>query len=279
MNISKVVLFIASTLFSASSYAATADIKVADSQVGLQGISTNVDYTETGNGIFGSPTGTLDTETGSVRGFALFASRMWGANNNYLEARYSRNNGHTNYTGALIGGGPFGSVVGQSGATFTDFNLRYGRGIAVDDVETGVYDQALVVPYFEFGYHRWDRGVNYGEIYTHEYLGGGLMGQYSPTSMLVISANAMVGHTFNSSISVAGPGGFSGSLGNSMLYKYGLSLDLAITRSLHANFGIDYTRFKYGISGIYPIGGGYVAWEPDSSTIYTNYSVGLGYAF
>ena len=279
MNISKVVLFIACTLFCANSYAATADIKAADNQAGFQVISTKVNYTETGNGILGSPTGTLDTETGSVRGFALSASRMWGARNYYLESSFSRNNGHTKYIGASIGGGPYGSVVTQSGATLTDFNLRLGRGVVINDDEAGMYDQVMAVPYFELGYHRWDRGVNYGETYTHEYFGIGILGQYSPSSMLVISANALIGQTFNSNISVAGPGGFSGSLGDSTLNKFGLKFDFKITGRLHANIGIDYTSFEYGMSDLYPIGGGFVAWEPDSSTTYTTYNVGLGYAF
>jgi hypothetical protein len=50
-------------------------------------------------------------------------------------------------------------------------------------------------------------------------------------------------------------------------------------QNLHGNIGIDYTSFSYGISSVYPVGGGYVAWEPDSKTNYTTVKVGLGFAF
>ena len=49
--------------FAAAAFAGTSDIKASNNQFGIQAISTNVDYTETG-GVFGVPPGTLDTETG-----------------------------------------------------------------------------------------------------------------------------------------------------------------------------------------------------------------------
>ena len=60
----------------ATALADTSDIKASNNQVGIRTISTNVDYTETGNGQFGSPTGTLDTEAGRVPGYALSISTI-----------------------------------------------------------------------------------------------------------------------------------------------------------------------------------------------------------
>lgn len=139
-----------------------------------------------------------------------------------------------------------------------------------------------MTPYVEVGHHTWDRGVNYGETYRNNWLGLGVLGQYSPVTNFVLSANAMMGQTYGSYITVNGGGGlngFSGSLGNSSQHNFGISGDYAFTKSLHANITIDYTSFSYGISEIYPVGGGYVGWEPSSETNYTITEVGLGYAF
>jgi len=62
------------------------------------------------------------------------------------------------------------------------------------------------------------------------------------------------------------------------MYQLGLSADYAITRELHANLGVDYTKFSYGASATYIAAPNYV-WEPSSTTKYTTYKIGLAYAF
>lgn len=273
---SKIALSMGCLVFSAAAFAGPSDIMVSNNQVSFQYMSTNVDYTETGNGIFGTQTGTLDTETGPVHGFALYASIMKDLllGNDYIHAEYNHSSGNTTYTGS-VQGGTFGSVVDTSSATLINYSARYGKGFVV-------HDQLMLTPYAELGYHQWDRGVNYGETYTHNYFGIGALGQYSPLNRLVLTANAMFGKTFGSYITVnSGPGltGFSGALGNSPLYKVGVSADYAVVENFHVNFGIDYTSFKYGMSAVFPVGGGFVAWEPDSKTYYGTVKLGLGYAF
>jgi len=270
-------------LFSASAFADTSDIVVSNNQLGIQSVLTNVDYTETGNGTLGTQTGTLDTETGAVPGIGLSLSMMndlW-LGNDYFEAEFDYSRGYTNYTGALCTPtcGSYGSYVDTSSAVLTNFSFRYGSGISFKD-------RFMLTPYAELGYHKWDRGLSYiqTETYTNNWLGIGALGQYSPVSRLVLSANVMVGETFGSYITVnptPGPGGngFSGSLGNSTLYKVGISADYAFMEHFHGTVGIDYTSFSYGMSAIYPVGGSYVAWEPDSKTNYTTVKVGVGYAF
>jgi len=262
----------------ATALADTSDIKAANNQVGFQLVSTNVDYTETGDGVL-TPSGTLDTEKGAVPGYALSISTMqdrW-LGNDYIEAEYDNSSGNTEYVGGLIGppATPYGSAVGTSGATLINYSARYGKGYMVRN-------EFMLTPFIELGHHEWDRGANYGEIYTHNYFGIGALGQYSPVSRLVLSANAMTGSTFGSYITVnSGPGlnGFSGALGNSSLYKVGAGADYAFAQDLHGEIGVDYTSFNYGISAVYPVGGGFVGWEPDSKTNYTTVKIGLGYGF
>ena len=261
------------------------DIKASNNQFGFQIMSTNVDYSETGNGILGSPTGTLDTESGSVPGYALSISAMqdWWLGNDYIEAEYDHATGNTDYVGGLVGPPPglYGTVRGTSGATLINYSVRYGKGF----MPTEEYmDEFVLTPYLELGRHEWDRMVNLGETYTHNYYGIGVLGQYSPINSLVFSANAMFSSMLGANITVnpiPGPGGngFSAALGNSTLYRIGVAADYGFAQNWHGNIGVDYTSFNYGISAVYPVGGGYFAWEPDSKTNYTTVRVGLGYAF
>lgn len=271
MDMRKITAVLLLSTISAGAFADVSDIKASNNQIGIQFRSTNVDYTETGNGQLGTSTGTLDTESGRVSGYALSISAMQNLwlGNDYVAAEYDRASGKTNYAGSLQGG-VFGSVVSTSTAQIIDYSIRYGKGFTVGN-------KLMLTPYLEFGSHEWDRGVNLGETYNHEYYGVGALSQFSPVSRLVLSVNALLGSTFKSNIDVVGA--FSGSLGNSALYKAGIGADYSFTKNFHGSIGIDYVHFKYGISATYPIGGGLVAWEPDSKTTYTIARIGLGFGF
>ena len=261
MNLGKTILSIACAIISTSALADNADIKSSDNQVGVQLTSTNMNYTGTGNGVVGTPGATYATENGNVPGFALSASVMQNLwlGNDYIEAEYSHDNGHTNYTG----GTPYGSRAGEAGATLSDYHLRYGKGFAMNN-------QFMLTPYGEVGSHEWDSSAEGN--FTNDYFGAGVLAQYSPINKLVLSGNALVGHTFNGSTTGAsGVAGYS-ALGSSNLYRVGLSADYALSKSLHANAGVDYTSFNYGAGAM---GSG----VPNSLTDYTTYKVGLGYAF
>ncbi len=261
-------------LLSVPALADTADILSANNQLGAQYISTNVDYTETGNGLYGTPTGTLDTEKGNVSGYALSLSimRNWWLGNDYLKLGYSHNNGDTSYVGQSISSttNTYGSITGTDGAKIEDYYVRYGKGFSTSE-------NTMLTPYFELGHHSWDRNINYGETYTNRWYGIGLLGDYTPVHKLTLSADLMVGNNYGSYINVVDA--FAGSLGNSSVYKVGVAADYAFTRNFHANLGVDYTSFKYGASAVYPVGYGYVGWEPDSTTHYTTARVGVGYSF
>lgn len=272
----RIALSVCCLILPATAAAGTSEILASNNQASLQFVSTYVNYTETGNGIFGTHTGVLDTETGSVPGAALSVSFMVRPEHLYFRAGYDYSSLYTNYTGSLQGGS-FGSVMSRSSAILVNYGARLGKGITLRD-------SFMLTPYFEFGRHEWNRGVNYGEIYTHDYLGLGILGQYSPAaaSAFVFSLNAMLGETRESYI-VVKPGsrayGFEGGLGDSPLMRFGLAADYAITKRLHGNLAADYESFRYGMSAVYPVGAGFVAWEPDSRTYYTTLRLGLGLAF
>ncbi|WP_248747808.1 hypothetical protein [Pseudomonas sp. MWU12-2037] len=274
MKINEIAVFAVTAALCTTAFAGTDDIKASNNQFDVQAISTKVDYKETTKGRFGSPVGTFATENGTVHGFALSFSMMKDVllDNDYLQFQYSKNNGNTGYKGTLQSSGKYGSAVGQSSANISDYSLRWGKGFALD----GAF---MVTPYGELGRHEWQRGVNFGETYTHSWYGAGTLVQYSPFSRLVFTANALVGRTFASDVDVSGPRGFSAGLGDSNLYKAGLSADYAFTKNLHGNVGVDYTSFKYGISSAHNISSTAVALEPSSQTDETTLKIGVGYAF
>ncbi len=265
------VIGVALSGFSIAALAGTQDIMFANNQAGIHVSSQDVDYGETYQGVL------LDTENGKVPGFGLSASVMknlW-LGNDYLQVQYDHADGKTDYVGSYSGG-TYGSLVAQSGAKLNDFSMRYGKGYVVSN-------SLMITPYGELGYHKWDRNVGdgipggYMEQYIHKYYGVGLMGQYSPVSKLVLTANAMIGHTFGTyfSADLPPPDAFSADLGTSVIYKAGIAADFAITRAVHVNMSADYTRWDYGASAVQPSG----YFEPDSSTNITKLKAGLGYAF
>ncbi len=261
-------------LLSVSALAATSGIIATNNQVGAQVISTNVNYTETGNGVYGTPTGTLDTENGNLAGYALSLSvmRNWWLGNDYLKLGYSHNNGDTSYIGQPINSSSntYGSLTGTDGATLEDYYVRYGKGFVTST-------NTMLTPYFELGHHEWNRSVNAGEDYTNRYYGVGLLAQYTPIRKLTLDIDAFVGNIYGAYINAAGA--FSGSLASDSIWRAGIGADYAFTQHFHANLGVDYTSFKYGMSGIYSVGNGYVGWEPDSTTYYTTARIGVGYSF
>jgi hypothetical protein len=240
------------------------DIKNANNAIGIQYIKTNVNYTETYNGVI------ADTENGYVPGFAINFSMMKDLlfGNDYIAASYSQNKGRTNYVGSYQGGN-YGDLKTTSPAILRDYSIRYGRGFEISN-------QTMLTPFVELGRHQWDRNLgSYQETYSNLYYAAGLLGQISPAKNWVLSAFGMYGKTSNSNISVSGAIPFpGGGLGNSDIYKLGLGVDYAFTRSFHGNINATYSSFKYGQSSII---NGYL--EPDSTTKYTTFGVGASYNF
>jgi hypothetical protein len=263
-------------------------ILIANNQVIAQFVTANFGYKETGDPDRGN-LGTLDTEKGWVPGggVSLSLMRNWLVSNFYFNAQYSYLNGQTDYVGSnvtFVGQpvtGLYGSARAKDGAIVNDVDLRVGKGF-------NIQPNLMATPYIGTGYHDWERKVNAGEEYSNGYVGGGLLLQWAPISGVVLSGHGLVGTTFASHIDVkdygypgavhtagAGITGFSGALGDSVIYRVGLSGDYAVTRTIHVSAGVEWVDFKYGESAIY--GDGW--YEPDSRTMNTTVKVGIGYAF
>lgn len=274
----KNTVFLAGIAFSATTLADMTDIKNADNQVSVQFISTQIDYTETGNNLYGVNGVTLDTENGHIQGGSILVSTMkdWLLGNDYLEAEYSHADGFTNYVGGLYysNNGSYGSYTRQNSATLADYHLRYGKGFSLNN-------RVMLTPYAELGHHDWNRGINNGIDYTHQYYGAGLLGQYSPFPKLVLNAGAFAGKTYRATLAVSTiPGvltGFSTGLGSSDLYQTSLGADYAFTAHIHGNLGIEHTQFKYDATVPEASCGG--CGETPSASVYTTLKIGLGYAF
>ncbi|MHB8454687.1 MAG: hypothetical protein ACYDDO_08275 [Acidiferrobacterales bacterium] len=278
----KLGLSVGCMMFSATTLANTADIISVNRQISGQFVSTGVDYTETG-GAYGTPSVTLNTESGTVTGLGI--SFSWMTNNpnhrphEYYEVQFDSVNGNMKYVGSLIGG-TYGSVTGASTAAITNFSARSGEGFELGN-------KFMFIPHIEIGSHEWDRGVGlgngynpngYDETYTNDWLGVGALGQFSPVAKLVVSADVLVGTTFDAHINapyIPGSLSYSGNLGNGAYTRLGLSVDYAIVKHLHISTSYENISFSYGAG---PLNNSDL-YEPDSKTNYSVIKVGVGYSF
>ena len=220
--------------------------------------------------------GKLDSENGSLPGYNVSVSLMrnWIVDNLYMNAQVSYVSGDATFDGSTcVFGGTCTPVSRTNSATIFDTDFRLGKGF-------GLAPNVMLTPYFGIGTNYWLRRGQYSETYTNDYAGGGLLAQYAPTDKLVLSAYGLVGGTFGSHISVgtAGPKSpaWSGPLGDSGIYKLGLSADYALTRNIHLHAGVDYVDFRYGHSAVQPVTGQV---EPNSTTSDVMLKVGVGYTF
>ncbi len=247
------------------------DIVRSNNQVSVDFAATNFDYLET------DTTGaSLDSEKGWVPGLSVTGSLMrdvGSVHDLYLFGRFTWLNGHTDYWAS---GGPVTSNV--DGATVEDWDFRLGKGFDVSP-------NAMVTPFIGGGTHSWTRLLTgpsgYNEVYSHDYAGGGLLVQYSPISRLVLSADGLVGETFDSKMSASDtPGGvpippWTFTLGDSAILMLEGSADYAFTEHWHANVGVDYADFQYFQSATNPFG----YHEPHSATSLVTLRAGIGYGW
>ncbi|NWD73582.1 porin [Pseudomonas gingeri] len=274
MKIHQMAIFAATAAVCTTAFAGTDDIKASNNQFDIQAISTKVDYKETNDGRGGSLAGKFYTESGHIPGFSLSFSMMNDVllDNDYLQLQYSKSDGDTDYKGVLRPTRVYGTASGQVGSTISDYSLRWGKGFAFD----GAF---MITPYGELGRHEQQIKSSSDATFTHNWYGVGTLAQYSPFSRLVLTANALIGRTFAADYNQNGPTAFSGALGDSNLYKVGLSTDYAFTKNFHGNVGIDYTSFKYGSSATHRAQNGEGVWMPSSQTDDTTLKIGVGYAF
>lgn len=245
-----------------------------NNQLAVHFVGVNFDYLETGDA--GEK---LDAETGWVPGLGGSISFMgkFILPNFYAYGSLAHYTGKTDYTGALCslngGCGTYGSYKGESGAEVLDWDFRFGHGFQLGR-------NFMLTPYFGVGYHEWERDVGFLETYSHGYYGAGLMLQVSFADRFVITGTGLIGSTFGSEME-AGPSyggqvpGHTYSLGDSTIYKFGVSGDYAITRNWHINAGVEWVDFEYGKSAV----DNYGFLEPDSETSNIVVKAGIGYSF
>jgi opacity protein-like surface antigen len=250
----------------------SSDILSANNQVGVAFATTNFDYLEkTSSGA------KLDSEGGWVPGFNLSLSTMQNLmiNNFYFRADYTHLDGKTDYVGGTWGNPTYGSLRGKSAAVVDDYDFRFGKGFELSR-------SFMATPYLGVGYHDWQRNVGYQEEYTNGYVGAGLMLQWSPVSRFVLSANGLIGTTFDSHITTGGSFPINVALGDSTTYRVGVSGDYALTQQIHLNAGVEWVDFSYGKSAVTAFNtnqGVIGVLEPDSKTQNTTVKVGVGFAF
>src|ERR1035441_9170324 len=137
-------------IFSSAAFADTPTILASNNQIIIRTNSTKVAYTESGNGLSGTNTAALDTETGNVPGYAVLLSTMNHEDYKYFAAEYDKSSGQTTYTGSQQGG-VLGSVVNTSSLDQTNYYVRIGKGFS-SDTDSG---ESLSTPDFYLGTHRW----------------------------------------------------------------------------------------------------------------------------
>jgi hypothetical protein len=257
------------------------EIVSANNQVGIQLISTDLDYDEY-TGKYGTEPGLLSSESGANSGFNLSFSMMRDVlfGNDFIHLQYARSDGHTDYVGSTFeDSAGYGSLHARSSARVIDYSASYGTGFQLSP-------DFMLTPYVQIAHHEWERGVNNGQTYLNEVIALGLKPQLSVNSKLVLGANLMLGRTVDARINVDGVSSlypsFKTTLGNSEIYKFGASADYAFTQHIHGNIGFDWMRFKYGDSPIVHMPNNAAVtdiFEPRSNSIYRTLSIGLGYAW
>ena len=265
------VLAITGSLLSATCAARAADMSVvaAESAVRL-GLSA-------GYGNYEENVSPQDTEAGALLGgiFDLrdlrpeFSGR-WAFSDTYADVSYGFSTGFLNYKGNLQNRmeTPYRA---DDRAYYNTAIIRLGMGRPLAGGRE-------LIPYVAAGYQNWYRNVRgpdaAGEYYQAGLIGSGLKLDMAVNPLLVLSAFAegfaVIGGTID-----APSQEFRGDFGTSAEERVGLDADYRLGGSWHAYAGLgvahyDYTGSKPDAMGVY---------EPSSSTLQLNSSIGLSFGF
>jgi hypothetical protein len=185
----------------ASIAGASRAILSANNQFAIDVPLKRLDYLES-NG--GTP---LDSERGTIVGADLSVSAMTAPDMDliYLYGHFGFVTGASQYVGAYAKG-KYGDLVQDDGAQIFNEDFRIGKGFDFGS-------SFMATPFLGAGARQWSRYITgsggYQEDYSLGYVGAGVMLQYALTDCMVISANGLVGETFNADMnSSLTPGGF-----------------------------------------------------------------------
>lgn len=245
----------------------------ADNQTSASFVDTHLRYIEfydpaRSSGSFGI----ADTEKGWMPGARVSVTtvgRGLGVRHMYFNLNGTWVNGSTVYWG----GDP----------TSVDHDVIKSAELRIGALSPLGYGFALT-SYAGVGVRQWTRSLQgtggYHEVYTNDYVGGGLLFQDAVDSRLVLSLDSFFGSTFNTRMNASGiPGGAypftpeSYQLGKRFMYRISGTVDYALTKHLHLRFGAEYNRFRFGESPLSPT----LYYEPDSTSAVVTVDAGLGY--
>lgn len=192
--------------------------------------------------------------------------------------------GDTHYIGSLQNGTPFNTVTGNH-----ILDAHIGLGYAFG------FGSFALIPGVEYGEHSWTRNISHNadvyypaantvvaggqERYGNQYAAFTLDGQFAINQVTVLSLSGAYGTTLNPTMTNSSYPGLTYYLGTKPWARIGLKLDYAAYENLHLGMGVSYTRFKYGMSGQYPVSSTLLTFEPNSETQQTNFDLTLSYNF
>jgi hypothetical protein len=186
--------------------------------------------------------------------------------------------GNVTYTGALqdLNSGATVPYNGTSGETFTNLQLRLGKGVSL-------FGNDLLTLYGEAGMNYWNRkgaeGTPYGypEEYRHRHWAGGLEYQLALSPRFAVMAAASYGRTFGAKMDAAlryvPTSTFE--LGSSPLRQYRLKVVYATSREGYVAVEGYHIHYQYGASAIDANG----LMEPASRTTRVGARIIFGYSY
>ncbi len=235
--------------------------------------SVNFDYKETGDS--GQ---TLDTEKaslGKINGIELGirSSDYISPKSDFVQSfTLSYNSGNTDYKGAYQGGN-YGDLTTTTKNKLAKFSYKAG-------LKLKVADSLAVGANIGVGGRSWRRELNDGNAETY-YWSNWILGaraDWEAMPKLTLSTTADWQKAANPKMHSSSEGQ-TFDLGDTNGYKVGISANYKLTNNLSLEGDVVYDYWKINKSNVVDIGGGYVAWEPDSKTKNTYAKLGLVYKF
>jgi hypothetical protein len=233
------------------------------------------------------PTGAdLDGETGTLFSPSLsfgLQRKLWIIDNMRVETRLHMAFGDATYNGHLQdrNGNIVAPATDRSGETFTDLEVRVGKGISLFGSE-----RDLLTPHIAYGLNEWHRKVGEnnpssggGEQYRNRYWTAGIQYQFAVNDRLVLSADWNYGRTLSPRMNASDLYG-TFDLGSTPLHDYEADATYTISRSAFIGLRSWWMRYGYNQSQlVIDYNQGLAAYEPGSKTNRYGLQTVFGYSF
>ena len=263
------------------------DVRDANNWAGVMLAARQVSYVELNNGLVPALPQVLDSENGwlpALRVEGRLQRDLGSLRNTYFRATLEYAFGDLTYDGRTQPTAPGGSVpvTRTSGAGLADLGIEAGVGIPLGS-------RWALTPLARYRYRHWTRVLDKGgpgsfkELYYHQELAVGGLGQVVLSKGLVAGVAASLGATVAPGWAIQPPGSaarFRGDLGNALVVRGELSLGYAISTKprIHLVAAYELGTFAYGRSSTVRIGT-LAAVEPDSRTFEHELRAGVAIGF